>query len=200
MSDLFYHIGDLNSYFLNNPEGHQYYEYQETDYQELPDDILISHATNILQDLDKGSYIYDVELVENTILSMCPDEAHWKANCFILRNPREITLSEIKKLIQNESDPHIHQDLPLVLSARLNNFEWVKYFHQECLSKLDAWDNLAIKIAKKNNCRQVLEYLIFNGGDLDEILGDDNDEELPDVNQYHPELFLLDNWRSYTNR
>lgn len=206
MTDLFYHIGNLNNYFTHNPDGHQYYEYQETDYNKLPDDQLISSSSNILQDLDKGTHLFDVELMENTILSMCPDEKHWKANAFILRNPRKITLSEIKKLVNNGSNPNVQDDLPLVLSAKVNQYDWLKYFHQECFLRLDAWDNMAVKVAKKNSYYQILEYLINYGEGLEKYLDSDEYNEPNeqhqtidhDLGNYHQDMALLQKWCAYT--
>lgn len=170
MNDQFFQIGSLKTYFKHNPEGHMYLEYDETTFQDLPTATQFSHISSILQDLNYGSTIYDVEILPNAILCQSKDEHHWKSNQLVLRNPRKLDLDEIKNLISKGADPNIRCELPLIISASLNKPKWVKFFHSECEADLHARNNLIVQTAHHYKAQQVLEYLIFNGGDLGDLV------------------------------
>jgi hypothetical protein len=128
--------------------------------------IYFSDIKNILNFCNYGTWIREIELLEDTKFVMDPKGDKWRANK-VFMHPRKklFTVETFKWLIENGADIHASKNGFLQWASENGHLEVIKILVENG-ANIHTYSDYTLRLASENGHLEVVKFLVENGADI----------------------------------
>ena len=105
---------------------------------------------HVLKDIDKGNVLCQVIPDKNCEVYIDEDNSRYYCKKGKLINPHKITNDVIYEMIQHGADVHTGDDLPLVKSVEMGDYNLFSFFQNTCGANVTVHDNFCLQVCYQN--------------------------------------------------